>query len=497
MYDDQQQFGDGQDNYLQGAQKLAEAAKRAGAASGKAAATAAGEAAANAAAASVKAGVEGGKAAAEIAAGTAAGGPWGAVLSAAWSLRHTLFKVLIFVCLFLLFIIITVVSLPSIVTNNIFHLDPSTVDPSGPTELTANFDDLSATVSACIQSGYNAALARVEQIITTGGYDRDLSMEALINNGLVSTDYDTCYTLAAYSASLEQKGVSKSDLQAKLQAVSSQMYAVTYEEKETQVTVPAETEGEDPTVETVKYVVCTIHPFDQSVILTAFGIDTDAQYSQFSITYGEAITNMSNALKMTMYGTLSNGMVPPITDIELNAYLNSLTCSGTRKELMRAALSLVGRVPYFWGGKSAPGWNDAWNTPRLVTSAGSSSTGTIRPYGLDCSGFTDWVYKTALGVSLLTGSWSQWDSTYAITEAELLPGDIGFMAAPGTVPVNHVLLYAGRGADGKQMWVHCSSGAGGVALNSPTYVTQFRRRKDIDLEADFTPMSIEQGVNDG
>ena len=49
----------------------------------------------------------------------------------------------------------------------------------------------------------------------------------------------------------------------------------------------------------------------------------------------------------------------------------------------------------------------------------------------------------------------------------------------------------------KQMWVHCSSSAGGVALNSPTYVTQFRRRKDIDLEADFTPAPIEQGVNDG
>ena len=326
-------------------------------------------------------------------------------------------------------------------------------------------------------------------------------MEALINNGLISADYDTCYTLAAYSASMQQRGTTKADMKAKLDAVAGQMFAVTYEVKETTKTVvPEVQEGEEPgapeTV-TVQYVVCTIHPFDQSVILTAFGIDTSAQYDQFNLTYGEAITNMSNALKMTMYGSLTSGTVPPITDAELNAYLNSLTCSGTRKELMRAALSLVGRVPYFWGGKSAPGWNEAWNTPRLVTSAGSSSTGTIRPYGLDCSGFTDWVYKTALGVSLLDGSWSQWDTTYAITEAELLPGDIGFMAAPGTVPVNHVLLYAGRGADGKQMWVHCSSGAGGVALNSPTYVTQFRRRKDIDLEADFTPMSIEQGVNDG
>ena len=494
MYDDQQQFGDGQDNYLRGAQKIAEAAKQAGSAS---AASAAGEATANAAAATVKASVEGGKAAAEIAAGTAAGGPWGAALSAAWSLRHTFFKIIVFLCLFLLFIIITVVSLPAIVTNNIFHLDPNTVDPNGPTELAANFDDLSSTVSACIQNGYDDALARVEQIISSGGYDHDLSMEALVNNALVSTDYDTCYTLAAYSASLEQKGVSKGDLQTKLQTVSSQMYAVTYEEKETQVTIPAAEEGGDPETQTVKYAVCTIHPFDQSVILTAFGIDTDAQYSQFNITYGEAILNMSNALKMTMYGTLTNGMVPPITDAELNAYLNSLTCSGTRKELMRAALSLVGRVPYFWGGKSAPGWNEAWNTPRLVTAAGSSSSGTIRPYGLDCSGFTDWVYKTALGVSLLNGSWSQWDTTYAITEAELLPGDIGFMAAPGTVPVNHVLLYAGRSADGKQLWVHCSSSAGGVALNSPTYVTQFRRRKDIDLEADFTPTISEQGVNDG
>lgn len=97
---------------------------------------------------------------------------------------------------------------------------------------------------------------------------------------------------------------------------------------------------------------------------------------------------------------------------------------------MRCALSLVGRVPYFWGGKSAPGWNEEWNTPKLVTAAGSSSTGTIRPYGLDCSGFTEWVYQTALGVTLYDGSWNQWDATHAISEDELLPGDLGFMAVP-------------------------------------------------------------------
>lgn len=482
---DEQRFGDGQDNYLQGMRQAAEAVRQFGSAAGAAGAagTAAGEAAANAAAATVQAGVEGGKAAAGIAAGAAVGGPWGAILSAAWSLRNTLFKVLIFLCLLLLFIIIAVVSLPSIVFNNIFRTDPSTVDPNAPTEVTASFDDMAAVVSDCIQAGYDAALAEVDQIIADGGYDHDLSMQALVNNALVSSEYDTCYVLAAYSASMVQRGTTKADLQNKLNAVADQMYAVTYEVKQAQVTVETD---DGPEMQTVDYVACTIHPFDQSVILTAFGVDTGAQYDQFQVTYGEAILNMSNSLKMTMYGTTSDGSVPPISDAELNLFLASLDCSGKRKELMRCALSLVGRVPYFWGGKSAPGWNSDWNTPRLVTAAGSSSTGTIRPYGLDCSGFTEWVYQTALGVTLYDGTWNQWDATHAITKEELLPGDLGFMAVPGTIPVNHVLLYAGEDADGNMLWVHCASGTG-VVLNSPDYVTQYRRRNDIDLEGDLAP----------
>ena len=482
---DEQRFGDGQDNYLQGMRQAAEAVRQFGSAAGAAGAagTAAGEAAANAAAATVQAGVEGGKAAAGIAAGAAVGGPWGAILSAAWSLRNTLFKVLIFLCLLLLFIIIAVVSLPSIVFNNIFRTDPSTVDPNAPTEVTASFDDMAAVVSDCIQAGYDAALAEVDQIIADGGYDHDLSMQALVNNALVSSEYDTCYVLAAYSASMVRRGTTKADLQNKLNAVADQMYAVTYEVKQAQVTVETD---DGPEMQTVDYVACTIHPFDQSVILTAFGVDTGAQYDQFQVTYGEAILNMSNSLKMTMYGTTSDGSVPPISDAELNLFLASLDCSGKRKELMRCALSLVGRVPYFWGGKSAPGWNSDWNTPRLVTAAGSSSTGTIRPYGLDCSGFTEWVYQTALGVTLYDGTWNQWDATHAITKEELLPGDLGFMAVPGTVPVNHVLLYAGEDADGNMLWVHCASGTG-VVLNSPDYVTQYRRRNDIDLEGDLAP----------
>ena len=251
-----------------------------------------------------------------------------------------------------------------------------------------------------------------------------------------------------------------------------------------------------PDTEIIKYVECTIHPFDQSVILDAFSIDPSAIYDQFQITYREAIQNMANALKMTLYGPLGSGDTVALTDAELIAFVNQQNCNATRKHILTTALSLVGKVPYFWGGKSAAGWNDEWNTPKLVTASGSSTSGTIRPYGLDCSGFTDWVYKTALGVSLYEGTWNQWDNTYAITESELLPGDLGFMAEPGTVPVNHVLIYAGKGENGEQMWVHCASGTG-VVLNSPDYVTQYRRPSNVDFEASVPSISTGTGTRRG
>ena len=61
--------------------------------------------------------------------------------------------------------------------------------------------------------------------------------------------------------------------------------------------------------------------------------------------------------------------------------------SPEREAVVRTACSLVGKVNYFWGGKSLViGWDAQWGELRQVTAAGSSTTGTYRPYGLDCSG---------------------------------------------------------------------------------------------------------------
>lgn len=226
---ERQQFEDGADNYGQAAGQMARAAKQAGRETAKQAAVKGAEATANAATATVKASVEGGKAAAEIATGTAVGGPWGAILSAAWAMRHTLFKILVCICLSLLFLIVMIVSLPSIVSNSIFGLNGT--KPEEGATLQGTYSELSGVVSDAVDAGYDASLARVEKIIADGGYDYDLSMDALINYAQGSAGFDVSYILAAYSASLQQQGVSVDDMISKLESVSDQMFPVTYEEK--------------------------------------------------------------------------------------------------------------------------------------------------------------------------------------------------------------------------------------------------------------------------
>ena len=572
--EEKQQVDDGADNYGQAASQMAKAAgqsgqaaaKQAGKEAAKQAAKAGAEATANTSAAVVQAGVEGGKAVAQVAAGTAVGGPWGAILSALWALRHTLFKILVFLCLLLLLFIVMIVSLPSILMNAVFGLDGTAVDMENPVTLQESYNEMSGAVSDVVDQGYNRALEKVEQIIQDGGYDYDLSMEALINYAQSSAGYDVSYILAAYSASLQQQGTSEADMVAKLEAVMDDMFPVTYEEKQQErlipvsyttyqavtltvvtsqtqtgtidgtpqyryttesrtyyepagvqtseepvtttaynpvtVSLPVYSDGTvtgtseatyyeaagsvtlNPETEIIRYVECTIHPFDESVIIDAFGIDEDATYDQFGITYAEAIDNMAKALKMTLYGAASSGEAVELTDAELIAFVERQNCNATRKYILSTGLSLVGKVPYFWGGKSGPGWNEEWNTPKVVTAEGSSSTGTIRPYGLDCSGFTTWVYNTALGVNIGAGTSGQYPNTVAISEAELLPGDLGFLAESDGSGWNHVLMFAGYSETGERMWVHCSSGSG-VILNTPSYDSSIvlRRLTNVDYDA--------------
>ena len=58
--------------------------------------------------------------------------------------------------------------------------------------------------------------------------------------------------------------------------------------------------------------------------------------------------------------------------------------SPERRAVVRTACQLVGKVHYFWGGKSLKlGWDDRWGTLRQVTAAGSSTSGlSMQPFTL-------------------------------------------------------------------------------------------------------------------
>lgn len=291
-----QQSGDGKDNFGQAAKQTAKAAKKIGKNAAKKVAAKGAEATANAAAASVKAGAQAGKAVANIAAGTAAGGPWGAIISAAWSMRHTLFKVLISICLVIVFLVVTIISLPAIIFDSIFGLPE---DYSG-SSLTAAYSELSTSVSQTIVKGRQNALNRVNSIIKDGDYDYDRSMDALTDNS-TDPDYDVCYALSVYSASMMQKDVSAENMVFKMENVIEQMFVVTYEVLHVEIPILSDL-LEIIGTELISFVKCVIHPFDNSFFLTAFEVDTTAQYGEFDITYGEAIDFMTQALKTTLSG---------------------------------------------------------------------------------------------------------------------------------------------------------------------------------------------------
>ena len=237
---DNQQLGDGHDNYGQAAQQAAKAAKqatKAAAAKGAEAAAKGAEATAKGAAAVVSAGAKGGSAVAEVASGTAAGGPWGAIIAAAWAMRKTLFKVLVCICLVLVFLIVIIVSLPSIIWDYLFGTDES--PPRENTSITEIYNEMADAVSVVINEGLSASMVGVESIIEENGYDYDLCMENLVNYAQSSAGFDTCYILAAYSASMEQQGTSKEDMLEKLSGTEDRMFPVTYTELEQEVTDPA------------------------------------------------------------------------------------------------------------------------------------------------------------------------------------------------------------------------------------------------------------------
>jgi len=191
--------------------------------------------------------------------------------------------------------------------------------------------------------------------------------------------------------------------------------------------------------------------------------------------FDDVQNQMIAEMRQSGYGVLmaSSNVKTFLTREEINA-IHSYIPEGVTiesEEVVEAAESLVGKVNYFWGGKSlAMGWDDRFGIDMEVTSPGSSSTGTIRPFGLDCSGFVTWAFVNAglptesIESTIGHGTTAQWNISTSIPASTVMLGDLAFLAPPGTRKVNHIGIVVGRNDDGQILVVHCSSGANNVSI---------------------------------
>ena len=138
--------------------------------------------------------------------------------------------------------------------------------------------------------------------------------------------------------------------------------------------------------------------------------------------------------------------------------------SQERRAVVQAALSLVGKVNYFWGGKSLMlGWDGRWGQLAKVTADGSSASGTYRPYGLDCSGMVDWAFYNATDGSYVIGHGGgaamQHSYCTPVRWEDAQIGDLAFYPDD-----EHVGIVAGWDRDGNIQIVHCASSYNNVVI---------------------------------
>ncbi len=131
-----------------------------------------------------------------------------------------------------------------------------------------------------------------------------------------------------------------------------------------------------------------------------------------------------------------------------------------RRAVVEAACQLVGKVTYFWGGKSLViGWDDRWGTLQKVWAEGHRTTGTYQAYGLDCSGFVDWAFYNASDGAYYPGhgggTYMQRSQRTPVSWTEAQPGDLVF-----TADIGHVGIVGGRDEAGNLLIIHCYSDIG-------------------------------------
>ena len=164
--------------------------------------------------------------------------------------------------------------------------------------------------------------------------------------------------------------------------------------------------------------------------------------------------------------------VEPLTQEEINYYMSRLSpeLSENRRKVIEVALRSVGRIPYYYGGKSNRAGYEVNNFGGKIL---SDYKGRVLK-GLDCSGWVNWVYHTAFNKAIIKTEGTQKLAIEGdkIQRKNLLPGDI--IVRPGID--SHVMMFLEWGENGKVKVIHENGGVDNVSIGTfEAYYPYYRR----------------------
>lgn len=305
--------------------------------------------------------------------------------------------------------------------------------------------------------------ARIEQIKTENPYD-ELDMDNAGSAAMISNWRDVLAVYAVRTttdnASPDEVATLTEEKMEILREIFWDMNAITYW---TEI-VPG---GKDEADTVILHIIVTIKTHLQMADEYQFNTEQRRLLE-------ELMQPKYQELFMALTGSYQNIELSPENVAKIMENLPA-DLSAERRQVVLTAYQLLGKVHYFWGGKSLIiGWDSRWGMPMKVTAEGSSTTGTVRPFGLDCSGMVDWVFYNQSGGQYVIGhgggATAQHSYCAPIAWGDAQPGDLVFY--PGD---SHVGIVCGFDSSGNIMVIHCASSENNVVVTGKSGFTSIGR----------------------
>ena len=373
------------------------------------------------------------------------------------------------------------------------------------TDLNDNVLNATLLMEELLNQEYNATKSEIEDVIQKNEWNYTLTMESFYNNGNPYDELDYQESIAAVCTIMNHSHRTIADINF-LEYSITESSMETFESKKTDKYIEVE-DGVYEKKGTYYITMDGIYPtysergdgyYEQDgtekIVLDSTTIkygevdlkikDNETLFVDAEITFSDVEDEYNERLDKIIASGIDESYLEQSIFIQTQTGNNLLTddaieqlqeaaenTTGNRLNILNVASTLIGRVPYQWGGKSTKsGYDTSWYT---------FENGEQK--GLDCSGYVQWVYRTA-GYSEET--WQQLLSTSMIMQTceqipvdELQVGDLGILNTGETT--NHVGIYIGNG-----YYIHCNASDKTVSISKPKF-TLFYRVPTVDEETLF------------